>query len=305
MPRAHAIIVTHNSADYIRRAVTSCLDQDLAVTVVDNASTDPTIAQIPCPERVRIVRNSDNLGFAGAVNQGVDSNDASLLLLLNPDTELLDPIDSLVTFVESSAARAAAPLLVGNDDRPQAGFTVRRFPTPALLAMQLAGINHFLPHNPVNSRYLCSDLDLTQRQFVDQPAGACFLFRRDDWEKLGRFDPQFYPVWFEDVDFCKRLINAGGSILLDPSVRVRHAGGHSVNKVRPGLRQRYWQTNMLRYAAKHFKPWEVRLVAAVAMGSNIPRSLVSLFGGNFTEVAAGCAAVFSLSWQTFRRGSMT
>jgi hypothetical protein len=47
--------------------------------------------------------------------------------------------------------------------------------------------------------------------FVEQPAGAFFMFRRSAWLELGGFDENFWPVWFEDVDFCARLRSAGYS----------------------------------------------------------------------------------------------
>jgi GT2 family glycosyltransferase len=54
------------------------------------------------------------------------------------------------------------------------------------------------------------DVDLHKQQLVEQPAGALFLFRRDDWEELGGFDERYFPVWFEDVDFARRFPAAGG-----------------------------------------------------------------------------------------------
>jgi len=51
---------------------------------------------------------------------------------------------------------------------------------------------------------------------VDQPAGAFFMFRRSAWQQLGGFDERFWPVWFEDVDFCARLTAAGYSVALIP-----------------------------------------------------------------------------------------
>ena len=80
---------------------------------------------------------------------------------------------------------------------------------------------------------------------VEQPAGAFFMFRRSGWEQLGGFDENFWPVWFEDVDFCARLRSAGFVLRYQPEARATHAGGHSVGRIPLGLRERYWYGSLL------------------------------------------------------------
>jgi GT2 family glycosyltransferase len=55
---------------------------------------------------------------------------------------------------------------------------------------------------------------------VEQPAGAFLMTRRDVWDQLGGFDQDFHPVWFEDVDFCRRAAEAGYRIQYVPRVRA-------------------------------------------------------------------------------------
>ena len=296
-----AIVVTYNSAGHVATVVQSCLRQELPVVVVDNGSTDGTLEEIAPSKLVTIIRNSANLGFAAGVNQAVLASKSPLLLLLNPDTELLDSIQPLANFA-ATRRRASAGLLVDSSGNPQIGFTVRRLPTPLGLAMQLAGLHQLWPGNPVNRRYRCADLDLTRSRLVEQPAGACLLFRRDDWSELGGFDERFYPVWFEDVDFCKRFQESGGHIQLDPSVRVRHLGGHSVHRIRLGLRQRYWHENLLRYAVKHFSPARARLVAGAALLGVIPRSCALLWGESPAAAISFVGSVGRVSLQLLLTG---
>ena len=89
-------------------------------------------------------------------------------------------------------------------------------------------------------------------QTVEQPAGACLAITREAWDAVGGMDPQFAPVWFEDVDFCKRLLDSGRKIVYCPSARFHHSGAHSVGKLSFADKQLFWYTNMLRYARKHF-----------------------------------------------------
>ncbi len=257
MSRVYAVIVTYNSGTHVAEVVSSCREFGVPVVIVDNASNDGTVF----PDDVTLLRNQENRGFAAAVNQGVRAHSAPLTLLLNPDVRLLTSVETLCDIVVANRHNAAAGLLVDVSGEPQKGFSVRRLPTPAALAFEVLGINRIWPNNPVNRSYRCTDLDLTLRQEVEQPAGAFFLFRRDDWQELGGFEERFFPIWFEDVDFCKRLLDRGGTIVLEPSVCALHWGGHSVEKLQDSCRIRFWYGSLLRYAVQHFGPVSCRLVA--------------------------------------------
>ena len=80
------------------------------------------------------------------------------------------------------------------------------------------------------------------------------MFRREVWQRLGGFDTQFYPLWFEDVDFCKRACDLGLKIQYVPQVTARHQGGHSIAGLDWACREVYWYVSLLRYASKHFRP---------------------------------------------------
>jgi N-acetylglucosaminyl-diphospho-decaprenol L-rhamnosyltransferase len=279
MTRTGVVVVTYNSAEVIERCLDSC--GDLAVVVIDNASRDETCALVrkrallgtPKPG-VTLIANVDNRGFAGAVNQGVAALGAEFILLLNPDAELTSRIDELEQALSESGTGLAAGKLVNEAGEAQRGFTLRRFPTPGTLVCEVLGINRMLPSNPVNRRYRCLDLDLdlddnlNNGAEAEQPPGAFLMFRREVWQRLGGFDTQFHPLWFEDVDFCKRARDLGLKIRYVPRVTARHRGGHSIAGLEWSCREVYWYVSLLRYASKHFRPPEYRRVtAAVILGS--------------------------------------
>ena len=274
-----AVIVTYNSADVINSCLEALRKMAPGVTpiVVDNASSDETVDRVR-GGGVRLIANTENRGFAAAVNQGVrTASESDFILLLNPDVELLTAVDQLT----ESARRhgLAAGRLVDQAGRTQTGFTLRRFPTPAALVCELFGINRLWPSNPVNRRYRCLDLDCDQPAIVEQPAGAFLMVRRDVWNKLCGFDEQFYPVWFEDVDFCRRAVDADYQIAYVPSVTARHEGGHSVGRIPEGRRATYWCVSLLRYGAKHFPPGAFRWICAAVAVSSIPRMVVGTIAG--------------------------
>lgn len=264
--RVGAVIVTYNSRDCIGRAVDSCLREEMDVVVVDNASGDGTADIIAGRSNVKTVRNQENRGFAAAVNEGFRQLDTDYVLLLNPDAELTTSCSALEK--ELAQAGAAGGMLIGTDGKPQTGFAVRRFPTAVVLAFEALGINRLWRGNPANRHYRCLDLDLSKPADVDQPAGAFLMIRREAWEKVGGFDERFFPVWFEDVDFCLRLKAAGYRIRYTPNAVVRHQGGHSVNAISYNASRLYWYGSLLRYVSKHFRTGQRRAVcSAVAAGS--------------------------------------
>jgi len=277
-----AVIVTYNSADVIDSCLEalSKMSPGMTAIIVDNASSDDTVDRVRTESSVRLIANAENRGFAAAANQGAreagegESGESDFILLLNPDVELLTAVDQLTESAQLNGL--AAGRLVDRAGRTQTGFTLRRFPTPAALVCELFGINRLWPSNPVNRQYRCLDCDYDQPATVEQPAGAFLMVRRDVWKKLGGFDEQFYPVWFEDVDFCRRAVDAGYQIAYVPTVTASHQGGHSVGKIAGGRRATYWCVSLLTYGAKHFQPGAFRGICAAVVLSSIPRMVVGM-----------------------------
>jgi N-acetylglucosaminyl-diphospho-decaprenol L-rhamnosyltransferase len=273
---AAAIIVTFNSETVIG----PCLDAlnrmapNVKPIVVDNASSDRTLERVRERTHIHLIVNRENRGFAAAVNQGIAACDADFLLLLNPDVNLLSGVDALVE--ASQQYGLAAGKLLDLTGHPQAGFTIRRLPTPATLIFELFGINRLWPSNPVNRRYRYKDRDLDQKGPVEQPAGAFLMTRRDVWSSLHGFDESFHPVWFEDVDFCKRALDLKFRIEYVPFVQAAHQGAHSVGKIPEGCRAVYWCVSLTRYAAKHFHSAGYRAVCLAVVLSSFPRMVARM-----------------------------
>jgi hypothetical protein len=112
------------------------------------------------------------------------------------------------------------------------------------------------------------------------------MFRREVWQRLGGFDTQFYPLWFEDVDFCKRASDLGLKIQYVPQVTAIHQGGHSIARLNWECREVYWYVSLLRYASKHFRPRDFRWVsAAVVLGSLFRTAAGVMIRRSFGSVA--------------------
>jgi N-acetylglucosaminyl-diphospho-decaprenol L-rhamnosyltransferase len=296
---AATIVVTYNSAGEIG----ACLNAleahapDMTLVVVDNASTDTTLEQVLEHPRVRFISNKTNLGFAAAVNQGIRSApECSHYLILNPDAEILTPLDPLVAAATQHGLSAGR--LVGSDGKTQYGFTIRRLPKPLDLVLETLGINRIWPSNPRNRDYRYLDRDLTQPGMAEQPAGAFLMTTKDVWERLGGLDESFYPVWFEDVDYCKRASDSGYQIAYVPTVIAKHTGGHSVSQIPRGCQVTYWYVSLLKYAAKHYRPIHYRGICAAVLLSSVPRAIVGMIE---TRSVAPAVAYTKVFWVSIRR----
>ncbi len=266
--------MAYNSAAVIERCLRSC--GGIAVTVVDNGSGDGTVALARGFKNVLCIANEENRGFAAAVNQAVAACEEEFILLLNPDVELLGAPEALAEACRKDGAGMAAGKLVGEDGRAQRGFGLRRLPRPVTLAFEVLGINRVFPANPVNRYYRYLDRDPELSGEVEQPAGAFLLFRRELWQRLGGFDERFHPIWFEDVDFCKRARESGARILYFPSIEAKHTGGHSVASVPWECRELVWYVSLLKYASKHFRPFGRRGVGVSVTAGSLLRMLYSI-----------------------------
>ena len=141
-----------------------------------------------------------------------------------------------------------------------------------------------------------NELPRTARECeVEQPAGACLAVRRSMWEALSGFDEQFFPVWFEDVDFCKRLRDSGELIFYCPDARFRHSGAHSVGQLSFRARQIFWYGNMLLYARKHFSPGQVTLLRLAIAGGMFLRSAAAILGARQRPLGETLAAYWNIT----------
>ena len=296
--RCSAIVVTYNSGESIAACLDALTREDCEIVVVDNASLDDTVRRVEefvAWNPVQLIANQQNLGFGAAVNQGAREATGEVLLILNPDAIAeAGAVAAILGCIETTHAAAVGGALLENDGQPACGFAFRRLPTLTTLMFEALLINQLWPGNPVNRRYRCLDADYSQQQEVEQPAGACLAITHTVWDKLGGFDEQFFPVWFEDVDLCKRLLDEGAHIFYCPEARFRHTGAHSVGQLSLRERQLFWYGNMLRYARKHFSKGKVAILRLAIIKGMLLRSIGALFGASKAPLKESLAAYWAV-----------
>ena len=285
MPAVGIVIVTYNSEAEIGPCLDAALATEAEVVVVDNASSDGTLEQVR-RRGATLIANPVNRGFAAAVNQGIRAIGTNFILLLNPDAVLKTSFEPMRAVCEAPETGAVGGKLVDLTNAVQAGFAVRSLPTPAALALEVLLINRLWPSNPANWHYRCYGFNLDEPARVEQPAGAFMMFRREVWESLGGLDEAFYPVWFEDVDFCKRLQDRGYHVYYEPRAVASHLGGHSIRKILLEKRELYWYGSLLKYGSKHFCTGTARcLCLAVIVGSLLRMILRMVVQRSFKPIA--------------------
>jgi N-acetylglucosaminyl-diphospho-decaprenol L-rhamnosyltransferase len=274
VPRIGVVVVTYNSGEVIASCLDALCARRLPTVVVDNASSDDT-CHIARGYPVELVENPSNQGFAAAVNQGFQALSTPLVLLLNPDVCLEGDLNPLVSALADPKLAAVCGTLLDPERKPQHGFQLRRFPTPITLLLENLGINRLFPGNRVNQKYRYAGADWSRDTGVEQPAGAFLLIRRSAWQHLEGFDERFFPLWFEDVDFCLRLRQSGFGIRYVATVVGIHQGGHSIRRLEPGIRQLYWYRSLLEYSAKHFSSFWFRLIALSVLAA-VPARVIAM-----------------------------
>ncbi|HUA61278.1 MAG TPA: glycosyltransferase family 2 protein [Verrucomicrobiae bacterium] len=285
------VIVTFNSQSEIGPCLEAALTSGARIVVVDNASADGTLAEMEragAAERgVKIIANPVNRGFAAAVNQGFAVLDTPYVLLLNPDAVLQSSLESLRECCDLPASAGAGGRLVDTRGDPQTGFMVRQLPTPGTLILEALVLNRLFPGNRINRRYRGLGLDYSNRLEVEQPAGAFLMVRRDVWEELCGFDENYFPLWFEDVDFCRRAKDRGYRLFYTPRAVAKHTGGHSIPRIGLEMRRFYWYRSLLKYSSRHFSPLAFRSVSlAVVTGSIIRGVAESALSRSLKPMAA-------------------
>lgn len=253
-PRVLVAIVSWNSAAHLAAAVKS-VPEGVPVVVVDNASTDGS-TEAARAAGARVIEAGVNLGFGPACNRAArEGAPSETILFLNPDAALVDgrrTLDVLLETLDADPAVAAvAPRLTGDG---QERFQLRRLPSSGSLVREAFLIDRLFSGNPGFRRDRYLDRDRDTAFDVEQPAAAALLVRRDAFEALGGFDPAFMPAWFEDVDFCARLLESGRRIRYVPEGRATHVGGVTMNALLYRDFRPAYVRNLFLYLARHASP---------------------------------------------------
>lgn len=236
------VVLTHGEGPYVADTVQSVLSTDyspLEIIVVDNEASANTKQLIQTlPKDVKVVETGKNLGFAGGNNRGIEVATGDIIVLLNDDTRV-EP-NWISALVEQFQARPKAGICGG-----------------LLLSWDGATIQHaggiVLPNGltwhigqgePLEGQYS----DVRETEYV---TGAVFAIHRKVLERLGLLEPTYFPLYFEEVEYCRQARKIGFEVLYVPKAIVYHR----VMETSGQFSRRYfcrYHTNRLRFLLRNF-----------------------------------------------------
>jgi GT2 family glycosyltransferase len=225
--------------------------------LIDNASRDDTIRWIGdnFPE-VKMIENKWNSGFSKAANQGIRKSQGEFLLLLNPDTKIVNEgTDQILKFMEENpGVGICGPKMI--DGKGNLLYSCRSFPNYfTSVSSSQSLMNRVFPQNPLSKRYLLKDLDRSKIREVDWVSGSCLFARRRMVEQIGLLDENYF-MFCEDVDLCLRAIKGDWKVFYFPLLTVIHqvGGSTSLNPLRAKLEH---HRSMYYFFKKNYRPNQI------------------------------------------------
>lgn len=272
IPTLRIVTVNWNAGNLLRECVGSLASALTGgftlerMTVVDNASQDESsngLEAVADGVPVTVIRNTENLGFAAACNQGAAGSTADWLLFLNPDTRLsADSLTPLFSFLTDPSTRQIGALDIRLlDDAGQTQRCCARRPTPGRLVAQAIGLDSAMPS--LFPPHFMVEWDHTNTRDVDQAMGAFLMIRRSLFDDLGGFDERFF-VYFDDVDLCLRVRQANWRVVHFAGATAYHKGGGTTDRVRATRLFYGWRSRLL-FVAKHHGVWAVLAVTLATL----------------------------------------
>src|SRR5438045_643610 len=185
-PVLSIVIVNWNVRDLLRTCLHSIREQmqlppaAYEVIVVDNASIDGSVEMLRREfSDVALVANPDNRGFGRANNQALSLCRGAYIVLLNPDTEVLDhALDRMVLHLEGAPRVAALGCRLLNSDGSLQRWTAGAFPTLWNLMCHFLFLDWVLPR-PLRPQPLFLDRDVRHDFEPEWVSGACMALRRE------------------------------------------------------------------------------------------------------------------------------
>lgn len=256
MPRLSVIIVNYNVRHFLEQALSSVFRAaervDTEVIVVDNRSVDGSADMVA--ERfpqARLIRNTENTGFAVANNQGMAIAEGDYWLLLNPDTVVAeDTFEKTVAYLDAhpDVGGLGVQMLDGKGEfLPE---SKRGFPSPGVAFWKAFGFSSLFPKSQVFGRYHLGFLPREETHTVDVLSGAFMMLRASVIREIGGLDEAFF-MYGEDIDLSYRIVQAGYRNVYFADTTIIHYKGESTKKGSLNYVRMFYAA-MKIFARKHF-----------------------------------------------------
>ena len=237
------IIINYNTGQLVRDCVKSIILQtnhiNYEIILIDNASTEPIAPFLEDFKGINLILNESNIGFGRANNQGIEVANGEYVLLLNSDTIILNhAIEKTLAYLKSKVKTGLASCMLLNEDR-----SIQKS-----IFSNLSAISMIFSSNPFLSRLYKSriEIDYKETQFVHAVSGAFMLLRKEVFDKVKGFDPDFF-MYSEETELCRNRISKYYDIEYFADAQVVHLEGKSAPRLK------MYHQAMLSYALVWYK----------------------------------------------------
>lgn len=244
------VIANWNTKEMIRQCVESIFSSISAelrfeVIVIDNASSDGSSDYLlSLGDKITLICNNVNLGYAKACNQGMKIAKGKFVLLLGSDTIIKkDAVEKCVEFLDKNVEYGAVSCKLLNPDGSVQN-SLKKFPKLKNAFYTYLSLEKF------NRDYDMSGFDYGSSIDAEQIAATFLMLRRDVLVKINYFN-ESYRILYNDVDLCRRIWKAGYRIFFLHDCSIIHYGSHSTKKADFGLRKIMY-SDIYRYYKNNF-----------------------------------------------------
>jgi GT2 family glycosyltransferase len=255
-PLLSIVIVNFNAKKFLEECLTSIYVETnqipFDVWVVDNHSEDTTVPMVRQNfPHVNLIENKENVGFAKANNQAIKKCTGDYILLLNPDTLVLqNAVEKMVDFMDANPTVGICGGKVLNEDRTLQLACRRSIPAPKVAFFRFIGLSKLFPKNRLFAKYNLTYIDSNEAHEVDAVSGSFLMIRRKVIEEIGLLDDQFF-MYGEELDWCFRAKKAGLAVMYYPDAEIVHYKGEcSKSNSRKATFEFY--RSMYLFHKKHF-----------------------------------------------------
>jgi len=261
------VIVSWNVRDYLRSCLSSIINNQgdliVEVIVVDSGSADGSTQMIRDEyPSLNLVVCDENVGFPRGNNIGMRDATGRFLLLLNPDTEIIgDALSQMVAYLEENEeVGIVGGQLLNSDGTVQSSR--RRFPSVATAAFESTWFQPYAPREMIR-QYYADDLPLEGPVEVDWLVGACLMTRREVINQVGLMDEAYF-MYSEELDWCRRIKEAGWRIVYLSEAQIIHYVGKSSEQAETE-RHINFQRAKLRYFRKYHGRFPTALLRIILL----------------------------------------
>lgn len=265
------VVVNYNVKAFLEQCLRTAFEalegMDGEVFVVDNQSTDGSTEMVreKFPQ-VKLIANTENVGFSRANNQAIRESRGEYVLLLNPDTVVgEDVFHKVVDFLDAHPKAGGLGVKMIDGTGRFLPESKRGLPTPTVAFFKIMGLSRLFPHSKLFGRYHLGHLPENETAQIEILSGACMFLRKEMLDQVGLLDESFF-MYGEDIDLSYRITLGGYENWYFPDAPIIHYKGESTKKSSINYVFVFYNA-MVIFAKKHFTRRGPQLFSFIIRGA--------------------------------------